>query len=741
MSFKDRLFFIITSGKYTSMDQKRGLDQTIRLMVLNIIYSFASVVILSMGAADIRSSLINQGLLQLITGFLMAGSLLLLWTNLPFIAGGLILTAFYGVFCVIMLFLKNNLQGFSILWVVSYPVMSIFTLGLPWGLIPAAVLFAATVVGIIFPGLPLYPYTLPEGILIGGLYLFFTVLTSVYEYVRSIKDRWLTRLDNYMNMVFANSQNIILLFDKEGRLAYCADIFLKRFNIPGIKAIRRRPYHEIFGPFTGGEKLKRIRAVFTLADKNPLVYEDVIDSPGNGNPRHYQIHLTPMYDGGGLFQGAFAIFQDMTEILAAKERAEQASLAKSNFLATMSHEVRTPINAIIGMTIIGKTAEELNKKNYCFDKIEGASTQLLGVINDILDISKIEADKLELSYTEFELEKMINRILTILDAQIAGKNQRLTVNYGGELPRKIISDEQRLSQVITNLMTNAIKFTPDEGSISLRVRSLSPAKGKLPANFPAPAGCVLEVSITDTGIGIAKEQRDRIFQSFGQVDSGISRRFGGTGLGLTIGKRIVEMLNGEIRVESELGKGSSFTFTILAGLSPEESAQRDIQAAPGTEEGEAPVAEKENYRGLRVLLAEDVEINREIVVSVLEPLGLRIDEAENGREAYEKFSADPAAYDLIFMDIHMPEVDGYEATRLIRAKEQEFRSSPPDSAAEHFKKFPQGVPIIAMTANVFKADIERCLKTGMNDHLGKPLNFDELLLALRKHMAPYTPLA
>ncbi|MDR3248003.1 MAG: response regulator, partial [Treponema sp.] len=286
-------------------------------------------------------------------------------------------------------------------------------------------------------------------------------------------------------------------------------------------------------------------------------------------------------------------------------------------------------------------------------------------------------------------------------------------------------DEQRISQVITNLLTNAIKFTPDEGSVTVGAKLLSIEEGEgaeFAADVAAAAFCTLEIAVTDTGIGIAKEQQAKLFQSFAQVDSSISRRFGGTGLGLVISKRIIEMMKGTIRIESELGKGASFIFTIRAGISQEIYDSRTAQKGAVKEAaaaGEVDVA-SDDYTGRRILLAEDVEINREIVISILEPLGLQIDEAEDGQMAFDKFSANPDAYDLIFMDIHMPGVDGYEATKKIRALD-----------------YPRAkeVPIIAMTANVFKEDIERCLAVGMNGHLGKPLDFDEVLIMLRKHLA------
>ena len=385
-----------------------------------------------------------------------------------------------------------------------------------------------------------------------------------------------------------------------------------------------------------------------------------------------------------------------------------ASKAKSEFLSNMSHEMRTPMNAIINMTVIGKNTTDTERKNYALDKIGDASTHLLGVINDILDMSKIEANKFELVPVEFNFRKMIERVITVINFRVEEKHQKLLVNIDKNIPNILKADDQRISQVITNLMGNAVKFTPEKGSIKLETTFKGEENGK----------CVIQVTVTDSGIGISKEAQKKLFQSFQQAEASTSRKYGGTGLGLSISKSFVEMMNGTIWVDSEYGKGSTFAFTIQV---------ERIKDGEETKKEEKKDQDVLDLTGHRILLVEDMEINREIVQMLLEATKLEIEYAENGLQAVEMFIKDSDRYEMILMDVHMPGMDGYEATRRIRIFEEEKNLQRAGNPRKH-------IPIIAMTANVFKEDIDNCLGAGMDDHVGKPIDFEIVQEKLRKYL-------
>ena len=394
-------------------------------------------------------------------------------------------------------------------------------------------------------------------------------------------------------------------------------------------------------------------------------------------------------------------FSDVSQFKMAEE-AKSASEAKSRFIANMSHEIRTPLNAITGMTTIGKTAKNVERKDYAFDKIKEATTHMLGVINDILEISKIEANMLELSPVEFNFEKMLQKTAAIINFRIDEKQQKLSVNYDNAIPKSLIADDQRLSQVIVNLLTNAVKFTPEKGTITLDSRCIGQEEDIY----------TIQISVTDTGIGISDEQQKRLFNSFQQADSTTTRKYGGTGLGLAISKSIVEMMGGKIWITSEPEKGSTFSFTIMAKKGKTAEIINENAAGDSLQTEETPTNINGLFKGRCIMLVEDVEINREIVLALLEPTQLEIDCAENGVEAVRMFSEDPNKYELIFMDVQMPEMDGYEATRRIRSLDT-----------------PKGktVPIIAMTANAFRENVEQCLAAGMDDHIGKPIDSEKII--------------
>jgi CheY-like chemotaxis protein len=400
--------------------------------------------------------------------------------------------------------------------------------------------------------------------------------------------------------------------------------------------------------------------------------------------------------------------KDMAEVLAALEEAKRASAAKSEFLANMSHEIRTPMNAIIGMTAIGKNAGSIGEKDDAFEKIEKAGKHLLNLINDILDMAKIEAKKLELSRITFSLGHMISTVRNMVEFRLGERRQRLLVDIDEAIPPALVGDDQKLAQVVTNLVANAMKFSPEGGEIGLSARLLS-LDG---------ARCVVEVRVSDEGIGMTEEQRARLFGSFQQADSGTARQYGGTGLGLSISKSIIEMMGGGISVESVPGAGSTFTFTAPLGVGDEADLERK-DAASGGDGASDVVIEDGALDGRKVLIADDIDINREIILTLLEPTGISFDCAENGEEAVAMYETRPEDYDLILMDVQMPGIDGYEATRRIRG------SDAPNA---------RGIPIIAMTASVFKGDVEKSFEAGMNDHLGKPIDVGELMTKVNHYL-------
>ena len=413
-------------------------------------------------------------------------------------------------------------------------------------------------------------------------------------------------------------------------------------------------------------------------------------------------HVLIMADVSSYHEMIGEINKQNTELHEMTVKAERASMAKSDFLSNMSHEMRTPMNAIIGMTRIAETTDDPERKNYAIEKIKDASMHLLGVINDILDMSKIEASKFELSPVSFVFERMMQRVTDVMSFRVDERKQNFHINIDSEIPRVLFGDDQRLAQIIGNLLSNAVKFTPEEGLIQLDADLVSEENGI----------CKIQISVTDTGIGITDEQKSRLFQSFEQAEAGTSRKYGGTGLGLAISKRIIELMGGEIWVESEPGQGSKFTFTTYLQRSADDNTS-------DAEERFERVETADDFTGHTILLAEDIEINREIVMSLLEPTHLAIDHAVNGLQAVQLFTNNPERYDLILMDVQMPELDGYGATRAIRALELPGAKS---------------IPVIAMTANVFREDIEKCLDAGMNGHIGKPLDFNEMLRVLRAYL-------
>ncbi|NEQ43548.1 MAG: PAS domain S-box protein [Leptolyngbya sp. SIOISBB] len=420
------------------------------------------------------------------------------------------------------------------------------------------------------------------------------------------------------------------------------------------------------------------------------------------------------YNAAGEIIGCVGTITDITAQKAAEAQLEQtnvellrATRLKDEFLANMSHEIRTPMNAILGMTelTLGTTLT-IQQRNY-LNKIKTSAGLLLHIINDILDFSKIEAGKLTLETTAFSLDAVLSNLHSVNSLEAQRKGVEFTFEIDADTPRQLVGDPLRLGQVLLNLVSNAIKFT-EQGSVVIRIRAVTATAEE----------CTLHFSVTDTGLGISPQQKARLFQAFSQGDTSTTRRFGGTGLGLIISQRLVQLMQGEIGMESTHGQGSTFWFTAVF----QKPADNQPNPPPPLVSTITRIQKRRSLSldGLHILLVEDNEINQELALEFLTQAGAIVCVVQNGREAYN--SVRQVTFDVVLMDCQMPIMDGYVATRLIRA-------------------LPEGgeIPIIAMTAHAMSGDRQRCLDAGMNDYIAKPIVKENLFSMIYKFVVSHHP--
>ncbi|MDR1677693.1 MAG: response regulator, partial [Deltaproteobacteria bacterium] len=522
-----------------------------------------------------------------------------------------------------------------------------------------------------------------------------------FRFGRQFKDEFGTLAESFDDMADSiedSIKNPLSIIDMDGKIIYMNSNSLSIYkrDLSEMVGMTYLPL-SIFPQDSDYDPIKALnegREAVTLFEANTGRYVKGLANylyDKDGNTAGYIIETIDVTD----------MVQKQLDLEEAMNEAKRANEHKGEFLAHMSHEIRTPMNAIIGLSSIvrgnlevfeGQQSVEFQELKENVKQIESSSLHLLGLLNDILDLSKIEAGKIELSKEPTELKVLANTVTSIMKTRCKEKNIKFITDIYNYSPSNFITDPLHLRQVLINLLGNAVKFTPELGAITFKITCLERKNGQ----------SLMLFVVQDTGIGISEENINAIFKPFEQGSGAINRKYGGTGLGLTISRHIVNLYGGDIKVESQVGKGSTFSFQIWL--------QETDQQTPIIQVSKDP---KNRFVGKKVLLVDDVELNRKIARAMLKVTGIKVDEAVDGSIALKMFEESPVnTYDIILMDVQMPVMDGYQACAAIRQLDRNDA---------------QNVPIIALTANAFKEDIDKALQAGMNAHIAKPIKTDKIV--------------